>query len=208
MASDSETSTYSDLTSVKSDAMGEPIVKEVDLEVVMSDTSSSTCATTGAKAMKSPTTEAKADANTPLSTPATTEAKAKKRKANPEATTEAKTKKIKSTPMTPMTPAPTTPIRPMTRRLSPTPSFGRHDDKREEATSRDDKPYDDRRDRAQSRDDTWLHSRNYSWWEPKMVQVGGKSVHEKAWWQLKRSCNWDTYYFTNSHGESIWPAAR
>jgi len=45
MASDSESSTYSDLTSVKSDAMGEPIVNEVDLEVVMSDiSSSSTCA--------------------------------------------------------------------------------------------------------------------------------------------------------------------
>ena len=145
MASDSEASTYSDVTSVKSDAMKEPIVKDVDLEVVMSDnSSSSTCATTGAKAMKSSTTEAKADANTSFSTLATTEGKVKKRKANPEATTEAKTKKNKSTPMTPMTPAPTTPIRPMTRRLSPTPSFGRRDDKREEATSRDDNPYDDR----------------------------------------------------------------
>ena len=192
MASDSESSTYSDLTSVKSDAFGEPIVNDVDLEVVMSDTSSSTCATTGAKAMKSPTTEAKADANTPLPTPATTEAKAKKRKANPEATTEAKTKKIKSTPMTPMTPAPTTPIMPMTRRLSPTPSFGRRDDKREEATSRDDKPYDDRRDRATNRDDkaddrrdeatNYYHSRNYrSWWNPEMVHVAGNNVHEQAW---------------------------
>ena len=197
MASDSEASTYSDVTSVKSDAMGEPIVKDVDLEVVMSDnSSSSTCATTSAKAMKSSTTEAKADANTSFSTLATTEGKVKKRKANPEATTEAKTKKHKSTPMTPMCPAPTTPIRPMTR-LSPTPSFGRRDDKREEATSRDDKPYDDRRDWAQSR---------YSWWEPKMVVIGGKSVHEKAWWQLKRSGTWDHYYFTNCHGESVWPS--
>jgi len=145
--------------------------------------------------MKSSTTEAKADANTSFSTPATTEGKVKKRKANPEATTEVKTKKNKSTQMTPMTPGPTTmtpapktPIMPMTR-LSPTPSFGRRDD---------------RRDRAQPH--VWHHSRNNSWWEPKMILVGGKTVHEKAWWQLKRSGTWDTYYFSNNHGEAIWPA--
>ena len=99
--------------------------------------------------MKSSTTEAKADANTSFSTPATTEGKVKKRKANPDATTEVKTKKNKSTQMTPMTPAPTTmtpapttPIMPMTR-LSPTPSFGRRDDRHKEATSRDVTPYND-----------------------------------------------------------------
>ena len=97
-----------------------------------------------------------------MKTSSTIEAKAKKRKEHPEATTEAKAKKNKNTPMIPMTLAQTTPSMPATR-LSPTPSFGRADDRR-----------DDRRDGATNRDDKagvwrdeaadYYHSRNYNSW--------------------------------------------